>query len=56
MIKDFSNKIKNNNDKDEINKKIEKQRINIANKLMNIIDEDGQPLYNNEWIEKNILK
>lgn len=56
MINEFNGKINNNDKKNNTNKnKIEKQKIKIANKLMNIKDEDGQPLYNDEWIEKNIL-
>ena len=34
---------------------IRQDRIDVAQKLMSIFDEDGQPMYNQDWIEKNIL-
>ena len=34
---------------------IRKQRIVLADRLMSILDEDGQPMYNEDWIERNII-
>jgi len=34
---------------------IKQQRIELADRLMSIIDEDGQPMYNESWIIQNIL-
>ncbi len=33
----------------------EEQRIDIAQKMMSILDEDGQPMYNEDWINQHIL-
>jgi len=33
----------------------EEQRLNVAQKLMSILDEDGQPMYNEDWIQNHIL-
>lgn len=35
---------------------VERQRINVADKLMSIVDEDGQPMFNEDWIKQNILR
>jgi len=34
---------------------ITKNRIEVAEKLMSILDEDGQPMYNEDWIKQHIL-
>ena len=34
---------------------LEKRRKDVADKLMSIVDEDGQPMFNEEWIKENIL-
>jgi hypothetical protein len=46
----MDNKPKNSNF-DEFNS----QRIEIAERMMGILDEDGQPMYNEEWINEHIL-
>ena len=33
----------------------EEQRIDMAQRLMSILDEDGQPMYNEDWINQHIL-
>jgi len=33
----------------------DKNRMEVAEQLMNILDEDGQPLYSIDWIEEHIL-
>jgi hypothetical protein len=30
-------------------------RIEIANQFINMLDEDGQPMYSMDWIEEHIL-
>jgi hypothetical protein len=32
-----------------------KQRIEVADKLMSILDEDGQPMFNESWIRQHII-
>ena len=36
---------------DELNN----QRMELAERLMGILDEDGQPMYNEDWVNKHIL-
>mgnify|MGYP007099661100 CR=1 FL=1 len=31
------------------------KRMEMAEQLMSILDEDGQPLYSKQWINENIL-
>lgn len=31
-------------------------RLKMADAILRIMDEDGQPLYSMDWIEENILK
>lgn len=32
-----------------------RQRVELADKLMSILDEDGQPMYNESWIRQHIV-
>ena len=40
---------------DSINFDSNEQRIKISDKLMSILDEDGQPMYNESWIQQHII-
>ena len=31
------------------------QQLHIAQRMMDILDEDGQPMYNEEWVNQHIL-
>ena len=41
----------NNNSFDNL----EEVRLEVADRFMSMLDEDGQPMFNKDWIERNIL-
>lgn len=47
-----TSKILNDVNENEIIQK----RLKYADTILNIKDEDGQPLYSLDWVEQNILK
>lgn len=54
-IKNIKNKTINPDRMKEIESDTQKNRVWLADTMMNIKDEDGQPLYSQDWIDKRIL-
>ena len=54
-IKKIRNKTINTDRIKEVELDTQRNRIWLADTMMNIKDEDGQPLYSQDWINKRIL-
>lgn len=35
--------------------KLHNQQIELAERMMGILDEDGQPMYSEDWVTQNII-